>query len=64
MRAAYIELGKWGMQIDWKERNTLKTLEEMNIAYVVIMHIFIFFTTLSDLQTMQSLILIDNSTLK
>lgn len=38
----YIELGKWGMQIDWKERNTLKTLEEMNIAYVVIMHIFIF----------------------
>jgi hypothetical protein len=22
MRAAYIKLGEWGMQIDWKEPNT------------------------------------------
>jgi len=42
MRAAYMELGELGMQIDWKERNTWKTLYEMDIAHVFIMYLLIF----------------------
>lgn len=51
---------------NWKERNTGKTLEEMGIAYVrvFITYIFTFFSTLSEPQIIQIVILIDRSTLK
>lgn len=39
MREAYIEFGEWEMHIDWKERKTWKTRQEMAIAYLFVIHI-------------------------